>query len=66
MSGFGADHLVLGNQLAKAHFLNIELKLIKMLVIARCVGTRLSFQHSGGRGRQISEFGGSALPPSLR
>ena len=41
MPGFGADHLVLGNQLAKAHFLNIELKLIKMLVIARRGGAHL-------------------------
>jgi hypothetical protein len=41
MSGFGADHLVLGNQLAKAHFLNIELKLIKILVTARHGGACL-------------------------
>jgi hypothetical protein len=41
MSGFGAEHLVLGNQLAKAHFYKIELNLIKILVIARHGGARL-------------------------
>ena len=41
MSGFGAEHLVLGNQLAKAHFLNIELNLTKILVLAGHGGARL-------------------------